>query len=210
MSRAPGFGLGLCSVKEFAVLRSLVALLAAAPLLGAPGVKEKEKLYFPVTVGDTLVTSSERKGATDGDTTWTVTKVDGKDGRYVVTVQVDAGGGFSQAVEFEVSANGVFVLARGGVKVDPPAPQVKLSAKAGERWETGFPKGTATMGKEEEVEVPAGKFKAVRVDAEYDVGMGRTQKTAIWFAPRVGPVKSVTTVNGFTIVSALKSFTPGK
>jgi hypothetical protein len=65
------------------------------------------------------------------------------------------------------------------------------------------------MGREEEVEVPAGKFKALRVEAEQELG-ANVFKSTLWYAPGVGLVKSVTNTNGTERVQVLKSFTPGK
>ena len=98
---------------------------------------------------------------------------------------------------------------------------LKLPAKEGDSWsyESGGGDGpiahktTYTVGKEEEVEVPAGKFKAIRVDKElkYDIGNGPTTiKTSSWYATKVGLIKSVTNPGATQTTMVLKSFTPGK
>jgi hypothetical protein len=69
-------------------------------------------------------------------------------------------------------------------------------------------KSTYTMGKEEEVEVPAGRFKALRVDAEYVRGDER-QRHTFWHAPRVGLVKAVLKTDTAEWTQVLMSFTPG-
>jgi hypothetical protein len=67
-----------------------------------------------------------------------------------------------------------------------------------------------TRGKAEEVEVPAGKFEAVRVEGVVDLGTGRTQKSVEWHAVGVGVVKLVVDRGGGEQTTVLKSFTPGK
>jgi hypothetical protein len=94
---------------------------------------------------------------------------------------------------------------------------LKLPAKAGDTWE--WEDRAADAGRrqkikfkivgEEEVEVPAGKFKAIRVSEEEEV-RGRTTKHESWYAPDVGLVKRVTQLVVGEGVILLKSFTPGK
>jgi hypothetical protein len=60
---------------------------------------------------------------------------------------------------------------------------------------------------EEVVEVPAGKFTAVRVDSVYSAD-GEESTMSRWFAPNVGLVKMVH--GGGSRTTVLKSFTPGK
>jgi hypothetical protein len=189
--------------------RSLLPLLAAAPLLAAPGAKDKGPvLYHPVQEGAKRVVET-RTGDRVLEATETVTKVEANGGTYRVSVE-RAQGGRTVMGEFEVSEKGVVRLA--GVGKGQPVPLLKLPAKAGDTWGTegAGPTTTYTMGAEEEVEVPAGKFKALRVDAESQLG-GQTRKATAWYAPGVGLVKSVaTTPTGFETTSVLKSFTPGK
>jgi hypothetical protein len=66
-----------------------------------------------------------------------------------------------------------------------------------------------TAGGSEEVEVPAGKYKAVRVDADGTIAGTRTGVT-YWFAPDIGVVKMRYSIAGSDSVLELKSFTPGK
>src|SRR6476646_1712431 len=74
---------------------SLVALLAAAPLLGAPGVKEKGPvLYFPTKAGTKLVIegAAQTAAARPFEATETVSRVELKGGTYYVTVEADHAG----------------------------------------------------------------------------------------------------------------------
>jgi hypothetical protein len=194
---------------------SLLAVLAA-PLLAAPLPKGTDAPpYFPVKVGAKRVmeatTSRQPDGAPGFESVDTVTKVEAKDGTYRVTVERETKGK-SLVTVYEVSGKGLARVASGGKGSPEPAAMLKLPAKAGETWTRGeaAAKVTLTTGKEEEVEVPAGKFKAVPVTSESDLGGGRPVKSIAWYAPEVGLVKSVTSVNGIDTTYVLKSFTPGK
>jgi hypothetical protein len=60
---------------------------------------------------------------------------------------------------------------------------------------------------EGEVEVPAGKFRAVRVEAVLTAGP-LTHRTETWYAPRVGVVRRVVGVGKDEQVMELLSFSP--
>jgi hypothetical protein len=192
--------------------RPLLALLVAVPVSAAPAVKGTGgPLYFPTQVGAKTVMEISVDGALLGknpgafEVTETVSAVEVKDGTYRVTVERESKGNF--VTVYEVSAKGVFRVASGGSALAEPVPLLKLPARPGDTWKTAS--GTATVGKEEEIEVPAGKFKAIPVTTERETA-GRTVKTTTWLAPDVGVVKRVGTVNDITTVYVLKSFTPGK
>jgi hypothetical protein len=199
------------------VTRILFALLLFPVLtVAAPVPKAKApELYFPTTEGTTRVMRTASEDGTSTEATQTVTKVEEKDGVYTVTTTREVGG---QRREFrnEVSAKGVFSLPLPGEKGEPRA-ALKLPAKEGDTWTTEQPAagGRAgwttkhTVGKEEEVEVPAGKFKAIVVTTEYEVN-GVAYKGTAWYAAGVGVVKSVSVSDRTERVQELKEFTPGK
>jgi hypothetical protein len=102
--------------------------------------------------------------------------------------------------QFDVSAGGL-VRVRGGPgagTIDPPRAELRLPAKAGAAWtwdalgpDHNPPMKVAYKVVEEgEVEVPAGKFRAVRVEAVLTAGP-LTHRTEKWYASRVGVVKRV-------------------
>jgi hypothetical protein len=117
-----------------------------------------------------------------------------------------------------VSAEGVFIVSAGDVVFDPPRRVLKLPAKEGDTWDVVEPtkpgefprKVKYTTGKEEEVETPAGKFKAVRVEQE-DIQGGVVFRTSIWYGRGVGVVKVVTHLEeGDRTRLELRSITPAK
>lgn len=116
--------------------------------------------------------------------------------------------------QFEVSNHGIAALVIGGTPLREPVFHLRLPAKAGETWvaeeqvvgDVVFSRRTFTTGPEEEVEVPAGKFRAIRVDVTTPHGASSN-----WYAPGVGLVKTVLkTSDGreSAPIQALRSFVP--
>jgi hypothetical protein len=184
--------------------QSLVTLLAVGPLVAAPGVKEKgPTTYLPTRVGDKL--EYEYRVGEKVDKTYTdiVTRVEKTDTAFLVFITRDYGDGKPIVLTIAVSADGISRTAINGQMVEPVL-QFKLPVKAGATWEVKSGKYVVnyTVGPEEESEVPAGKFKAVRV--EQVLG---DAKSVLWYAPGVGLVKEAPSSG---VVVVLKSFTPGK
>ncbi len=99
--------------------------------------------------------------------------------------------------------------------VSPPLCILQTPFTPGAKWRAAANvAGQATdvtfVAKEtEEVEVPAGKYKAARVEGDGKVA-GTDTKITYWFAPGVGIVKLKYQLAGGEAVLELKSFTPGK
>jgi hypothetical protein len=201
-------------------------LLAAFVASAAPVPKGSEKrFYFPLTVGAKWVMEQKAED-TVRTTTQTVIKVEGKDGKYLVTVERE-NAPVTRAVEvFEVTDEGVSRVSQGVVESKEPVPLLKLGVKVGDKWEVeevvaigprgpdGSPRSitakvTYTAGNEEEVEVPVGKFKAMKVEREF-TRRGLTTKSTTWYAARVGVVKTESSMADRKLIAALKEFMPGK
>jgi hypothetical protein len=194
--------------------RLLLALvLFPIDVAAAPVPKDKNPVvYFPTAEGTRWVTQLSFDGKVEATYSVSVINVEEKEGVRMVTLQYGIGREAKQTVH-EVTAGGVAVRSAGGGK---PIPRLKVGEKAGTTWEAEEQvspkvarKVTFTAGDEEEVEVPAGKFKAVRVDSEFEEG-GVKQRASTWFAPGVGQVKYALNANGTTLTEELKEFTPGK
>jgi hypothetical protein len=202
---------------------ALVALLAVGPLLAAPAVKGKAVFYHPTRVGDTRVYETTSAATGTGDHTEAVTKVEVRDGMFVVTVNRTTGVKGGVDAVFEVSERGVTRTSSGPRSSPTPVPLIRLPAKEGATWSytlepppgvaapaAGIPKATYTVGREEDVEVPAGRFRAIRVEMETALDGERRAAATQWHAPGVGVVKSVTKLGPNERTMVLKSFTPGK
>ena len=201
-------------------------LLAASVASAAPVPKGSEKgFYFPLAVGAKWVTEQKAEGAVS-TTTQTVTRVEGKDGKYLVTVERENAPAARAVEVFEVTDKGVSRVSQGGVEGKEPVPLLKLGVKPGDTWEVeevvaigprgadGSPlsisaKVTYTAGDEEVVEVPGGKFKAMKVEREF-TRRGMTTKGTTWYAAGVGVVKTESDQAGRKRTTALEEFSPGK
>src|SRR5262249_36581778 len=97
----------------------------------------------------------------------------------------------------------------------PPLCVLKYPAKKDETWAGKMKLGEVEMkitfrtGGTEEVEVPAGEFKALVVFAEGAVS-GQKELLTFWYAAEVGGVKMVETIAGKTSTQELEKFEAGK
>lgn len=190
-------------------ISTAVAVLALATLGAAPVPKgAPEALYFPTTPGTKLVYEVRSKEI-KAESTHTVTKVEAKGDALRVTVDCD---GASVAVT-EVSARGHVQLTYESRELAFPRVMLKLPATPGDTWarkaSDGVGAATFTVGLEEEVVVPAGKYRAIPVECRPADGERGVACTS-WYAPGVGLVKCVVGAKGGELTLSLKSFTPGK
>lgn len=188
-------------------LASLVALAAPKLKTDPPG------LYFPAAVGDRWKVILVSPVVPEQENVQVVKAVETAGGVTTVTVEnlrPDGEPGTTYVVE--VSNQGVCITRIKEKQLDPPQWILKLPARPGTRWEAPMfdGNGTAvrteyrTIAGEEEVETPAGKFKAVRVEVRRraDGDVYQTEWHAIgWGRVRIQTGKSAV---------VLKSFTHGK
>jgi hypothetical protein len=195
-----------------------LCLLALPPLTAAPLPKEREKPapFLMTREGDTKVSETRGNGSIY-ESTEVVSKVERKGDAVRVTSSLRLNGGGPDERTFEASAKGIFFVAHKGKERASPRPDLRLPAKVGDTWtweqeEPGFApaKLTWTIAKWEEVEVPAGKFQALRVDSKLESPRTPTLTGTYWYAPGIGVVKSVLNTSTGEQTTVLKSFTPGK
>jgi hypothetical protein len=197
-------------------LAACVVLVASGLAGSAPKLKDLPGGdYFPTTVGDRWVTEFQYKTNT-AEITEVVTSVEKKDGVRIVTVGREIEGKvFPQTSEVRVTDKGLFRVSQLGVVYDSPYCILKLPLKPGESWTSEVRvNGTITSTfkykaiKEETVEVPAGKFKAFRIEVEID-NRGQAGRSVLWYDARVGVVKMEHEAGDSSYVRILKSFQPG-
>jgi hypothetical protein len=161
--------------------------------------------YFPTKVGAKL--EYEEPGR---QLTMVVTAVADRGGAKVVSVgRLGNDGSVSPLMTVCATGTGLYRVERAGQKLDTPEPWLLLPPEVGRSWE--YPVGSAAISPRpvaqvsvsgsEEITVPAGKFRCVRV-RHYE--NGRT--VLCWYAPDVGLVKT----EAATWVEVLKSYTPGR
>jgi hypothetical protein len=193
------------------LLTAAVALPLAQP---APGPREPDKtaVYLPTAVGDELVFEKTVDGTREELPRW-VTAVEARDGVVIVSFGYEKSG--ASQYQYEASTDGVFRVPRADGAVRPFHRLLKLPHREGDTWEEeprsddDDPTTKYTTGKAEVVEVPAGKFTAVRVEAVTRAN-GGTARITYWWAAGVGMVKKVVRGPGVDEVRVLKLFTPAK
>jgi hypothetical protein len=174
--------------------------------------------YHPSTVGDKLV-FEEKYGDQSRELVFEVTDVRQKGAALIVTFRAAEGDGTSEAWRYEVSDKGVYKVGEGDAVLESPECYLRLPFKKGETWETAhklegetYPSKYTAAG-EEEVEVPVGEFRCIRIESEF-VFKGVTYKRRLWWAHRCGMVKDVLVGTDkvgteYVRTTVLKSFTPG-
>jgi hypothetical protein len=197
-------------LRILAVLTALGALRVLASSTPGPNVNVAEPvLYFPTKVGAKWVYDD------DGWTyTMVVTKVERKGDAALVTVSSVFPDGWSQHFEtMEVSRTGLREVENFYRKYDAPVPRLRIPHLSGAKWESpirldGQDRGRSEMlaGPTEDVKVPAGTYRAVRVETLSTCAQTE-QRLTHWYAPRVGLVR-VKYRPGSS--RDLKSFDPGK
>jgi hypothetical protein len=191
---------GLMAMSRHFVAAFLV-LAATTNAPSAPPSKEAEEVtyWFPTTVGDTRVFEETRHNGeklTTQTETRTVTSVDRTEHSLSVTVRVERDGADPVVETYaHFFKRGLYLVTHDNVLFNPPCCMLRLPYRRGDTWEVNNPAFCATpvkftVGNEEEVEVPAGKFKAIRIEAVCEQD-GRTARLTHWAAAGFGIVKSV-------------------
>jgi hypothetical protein len=134
----------------------------------------------------------------------------------LLSVEWVSDGKVEMVTEIEVSDEGLFYCGWDNIKLSTPFQLLKLPSKAQDTWRTTLRWEDdivldieCTNAGIELIEVPAGRFRAIRVRAEC-VTDRKEMCATTWYAPGVGPVKCVYTLGNESAEVVLKSFKPGK
>jgi hypothetical protein len=185
-------------------------LLLPCLVYGAPIPKSRTQPaepYYPTKAGTKLV----YKDGAGVEFTEVVTEVSEQDGAKVVTIGKQEGGKVTRLRQVTVSDASIVQTHDGNGKLELPACFLKLPVKRGDTWEANVMDqgktwlvGTRTVSAEEEVVVPAGKFKAIRIDWDCEI-VKSTQKYTIttWYASGVGEIKRVSGSSERVLVSVV-------
>jgi hypothetical protein len=197
-------------------LPSLIMLLLVAPTFADQPDAKKSPPYYPIKVGTKWVYQTG-----DADETRVVTKVDRKADATIVTIgRFSEGGKVVPLDVMTLSEKELSQFPAGSKDLYAPAVLLKFPLQVGEKWNYEMPsptvlapeeKGTMEVEGKEEITVPAGKFKTVRVVATVGVlqmGILRAPfKRTYWYSSGVGMVKTDYHDEKTTV---LKSFSVGK
>jgi hypothetical protein len=182
---------------------TLTVLIFAAPVPD-DGLKTR---YYPIKSG------TKWTYRTGGKTfVVKIESVETKNGATVINIVTEEANGISNSYEkLLLSEKGVFRISSLGEKVEPPMCLLKLPAKPGMEWEADagglVVKETHKLFGPEEIEVPAGKYKAIRVESKVIyANLDEPLRYTDWYVPGVGCIKSVRGES----VTELEAFTPSK
>ncbi len=184
-----------------------IGVLFAGFAVGAPKPAETAPVYFPSKVGDTRVYR-----LSNAEITETITSSDKKDEVMSLEMETTFPVGSKLKTLVRITDKGMFKTAEGETTYDPPICILPSPATPSKTWEFEYQvNDTKRTGKArivglEEVEVPAGKFKCIRVDSDYPGADGTTICISSWYAANVGLVKEA---HGKNEMSCLKSFEAG-
>jgi len=174
-------------------LPALAILLSAQAAPVPTHLMPKEPPFYPTEVG----TKWEYEQSDGMNFSEEVIRAEVRDGKTRLTVRVRSRGTWEQT--FEVSKEGVYWRTEGEFKVDRCV--LRFPVKAGDSWAVEEPlqrglrtrTGRMTVGKEEEVRLPAGTFRATPVAFEVTADSGRVlakpETHTYWYAPGVGLVR---------------------
>ncbi|MBM4068273.1 MAG: hypothetical protein FJ271_04935 [Planctomycetes bacterium] len=195
-------------------MRKFAALLLLPIVCGAAAVADEKKTdYYPLKSGAkwhyrVQVGGQERK------IVFHLAKIETIDGQRLGRLETVADGRVVASEHLTSTAKGVFRYRYNGVEVAPPLCLLKYPVKDGDSWDSAFTvgteKATATcrVGREE-IEVPAGKFKAVTVSVTADAANMKVS-TTYWFVAGMGVVKQTADIGGNAITLELEKLEKGK
>jgi hypothetical protein len=188
------------------------ALLLSFNVAAQPPAEKKDATYFPMQVGATWQYKAAESKMT--------VKIVGheKIGDVMCTkMETSIDGSVVANEHIAHTADGFARVAYNGQKLDKPLLFLKLPSKSGESWDIDTKiggqsvetiKGKLTVG-EEEIEVPAGKYKTVTASGEMDIN-GQPAKFSFWFAENVGIVKLTIEIGVNVQVRELLKYEPAK
>ena len=165
----------------------------------APKQEKQQPDYFPIALGNKWHLQFEKKGVkTSG--IMEVVKVETAAGQTRAFLEMTMmGKKLPRDGQISTSDKGVFLH-----KLEPPVCLLKYPVKEGASWRVQSKNNgveylvVCTVGKWEQVEVPAGKFKAIKVHVEYEENVAPFT-TDYWFAADVGIVMlSTSSLKGTT------------
>jgi hypothetical protein len=195
--------------RRFLLLSAAVILVGlVAPLPAQDKVKEFE--YYPLKVGTTweYLANGQR-------ITLRVTKIEKYDDVPCALVETSAKGMVLGTEHISVGKDGVYRHTMNGQKVEPAVRFLKLPFKSGDTWKVNAKiagqdlKAEYTYS-EEEITVPAGKFKTIVTKTNKFSAGGQDIEATIWYAKGVGMVKTIMNIGGNKIELEMDKFTPAK
>ncbi len=190
-----------------------IILVGVAQVAFAQDLPKKAD-YYPLAVGAKWIYKVAAGDAAQ-EHTMTVTKIETSGGQTVARIDNTVAGKRGGADVIAVSDKGVFRRGPPPVAFNPPICLLKYPVQVGDSWNDTVKVGSETVKAShrvaslDEVETPAGKFKAVKVIGVTETG-GQKVETTYWFADGVGVVKQTVALSKAEIKFELQKFEKGK
>lgn len=200
-------------------LLAVLVLIGGSVTLSLADDKMPATPYYPLNVGDTW---TYRAG--DNRFSLKVAEIKTVEGKPRAKVELLVNNKAVSSEQIGVTKDGVVRYTFEGKEAKPPIEFLKLPPKPDVTWKIDSEvietapnatkhtvKGSFKSGKEEEVKVTAGTYKAVTVTGQDIEADGvKIQKLTYYFAENVGMVKQVIELEGNTIVIELETYEPVK
>jgi hypothetical protein len=177
------------------IVRLLFVLTLSCTNTTQEAANEQEKApdYFPLKVGTKWNYEAKQAGKTIKLENQ-IAKLETIDGKSLAVLEKSVNGTVQGTEHLAATEKGTFRHRVDGTELSPPICVLKNTLKKDDTWET-----VSTIANEqikvkakvlgaEDVTVPAGKYKAFRVEVEYSIA-GMQATVTFWFAPDVGIVK---------------------
>ena len=172
------------------LLFAMISLVAAAPV---PREAKKPRTdYFPTQVGSKWIYKHTKNAEWQRtDVITSVEQIDDAKIIYVGTLTED--GSVEHREKMKLSPLGLFKMDLSDQETDFLTRHLKFPIHSGDEWECLMrgKMGTATCEGIEEVDVPAGRYHAVKIVARRKtetIELGEVEATG-WFVLGIGPVK---------------------
>lgn len=197
-------------MRRFSLIVAAGVLLGASVLTaGEPRPGRDIRNYYPLEAGNSWTFRVEVNG-NQVTATSRIAKIEKINDISMGRLEATVNDKIVATEHLQQNDKGVFRHRFNGLEVEPPLELLRYPVKAGEKW-AGELKVGADTGKfsavtgEENVEVPAGKYKTVRVAIQL-IEKGKTIDTTYWFARDVGIVKQTVVTEGLNLVMELDRF----
>jgi hypothetical protein len=174
----------------------------------------KIKDYYPLKVGTKWHYQLDPGNGQKVQITSQIGGIESIGGKDLARLEVLANGRKLPATEYlQRTERGVFRVRMNNVEITPPICLIKYPLKEGQSWGGETATGEQRMkvecseGKSEEINVPAGKYRAVPCTVVVIAG-GAKFTNVFWFAEDVGIVKQRTEIGPQVVVMELTKYEP--
>lgn len=194
------------------VLALMVAGLSGQTL--AVGDNSTPPDYYPLKVGAKWHYRFTAGGGQTGKIMNQIAKLEKIDDQQLARLETVAQGNVVASEHLSNTAKGIYRHRYNGIEVSPPVCILRFPIKQGDSWGGESKVGdqtvklTSRVG-EEEVEVPAGKYKTIKVQVDGEAA-GVKIHTTYYFAAGVGVVKQFADIGGTQVTLDLEKYEAGK